>query len=140
MDSDHPNTVELLIPCRPEFVSVARLTASGVASRMGFSYDEVEDLRLAVGEACASAVERAHKESLADAVIRIRWRREEDRLIIEVFGPTNRRTIGPSNNGDDVLDRDYNRVLMELLVDSVEIFSVEGGGACIRLVKRRESI
>ena len=31
----------------------------GIASRMPFSYDEVEDVRLAVGEACTHAVERA---------------------------------------------------------------------------------
>ena len=52
-------TVELIIPCRAEYVGVARLAVLGIASRMPFSYDEVEDVRLAVGEACSHAVERA---------------------------------------------------------------------------------
>lgn len=54
-----PATVTLTIPCTAEYVSVARLAILGIASRMPFSYDEVEDVRLAVGEACTHAVERA---------------------------------------------------------------------------------
>ena len=50
--------VELILPCRPEYVGVARLAVLGIASRMPFSYDEVEDVRLAVGEACTHALER----------------------------------------------------------------------------------
>ncbi len=52
-------TVQLVIPCRAEYVGVVRLAVLGIASRLPFSYDEVEDVRLAVGEACTHAVERA---------------------------------------------------------------------------------
>ena len=57
-DSEETASVTLTIPCAPEYVGTARLTILGVASRMGFSYDQVEDIRLAVGEACANAIER----------------------------------------------------------------------------------
>jgi len=40
------------MPAGPEFVRLARVTASGLASRLGFSFDEIEDLRLAVDELC----------------------------------------------------------------------------------------
>jgi len=83
-------------------------------------------------------VERALKSGLQDAIIRICWRREADHLAIEVYEPTNHLQPFLLDNGGDVLERNYNRVLMELLVDSVEIFSAEGGGTCIRLVKRLE--
>src|SRR4051794_24141256 len=43
-------TVRLTIPAALEFVRIARLTASGVATRVGFDVDEIEDLRVAVDE------------------------------------------------------------------------------------------
>jgi hypothetical protein len=44
--------VRLVIPAEPGFLRLARLTAAAVASRMGFTFDEVEDLRIAVDELC----------------------------------------------------------------------------------------
>jgi serine/threonine-protein kinase RsbW len=44
--------VKLTLPSTPEFLRLARVTASGVASRMGFTVDAVEDLRLAIDELC----------------------------------------------------------------------------------------
>lgn len=48
-DEDH---IRLTVPARPEYVRLARLTASSLAARLGFTYDEIEDLRLAVDELC----------------------------------------------------------------------------------------
>lgn len=45
--------ITLTLPAAPEFVRVARLTSAGLATRAGMGYDEVEDLRIAVGEACS---------------------------------------------------------------------------------------
>lgn len=44
--------VRLAVPALPEYVRLARLTAAGLASRLGFTFDEVEDLRIAVDELC----------------------------------------------------------------------------------------
>src|SRR2546427_2971271 len=48
--------IDLKIPGRPEYVVVVRLTAAAVAGRMGLSYDDIEDLKVAVGEAGSPAV------------------------------------------------------------------------------------
>ena len=44
--------VRLAVPAKPEFLGLARVTAAGLASRLGFTYDQVEDLRLAIDEMC----------------------------------------------------------------------------------------
>lgn len=44
--------VSLSLPGAPEYVSIARLTAAGVATRAGLAVDAVEDLRIAVDELC----------------------------------------------------------------------------------------
>ena len=48
--------VRLTVPAMPEFLRLARVTATGLASRLGFTFDEVEDLRLAIDELCHSVV------------------------------------------------------------------------------------
>jgi serine/threonine-protein kinase RsbW len=44
--------VALSIPAQPEFLRLARLAAADVGSRCGLSYEEVDDLRIAVDELC----------------------------------------------------------------------------------------
>ena len=45
--------VELRLPADSAFVSVLRTTTAGLAARADFTLDEIEDLRIAVGEASA---------------------------------------------------------------------------------------
>ena len=48
--------IALQIPSDAEFVRVVRLAVMGVASRMAFSFDDIEDMKLAVSEACNNAI------------------------------------------------------------------------------------
>ncbi len=58
-------TVELRIPAQAEWVAVARLAVAAVASRLHFSVDEIEDIKLAVAEACTNCI---HHGSPADRI------------------------------------------------------------------------
>jgi len=47
----------MTLPAKGRYVRVARLVASGLANELGFGVDRLDDVRLAVGEACALAVQ-----------------------------------------------------------------------------------
>ena len=71
-----PEVVELRIPSRPEWVALARLAAAAVANRLSFSIEEIEDVRLAVAEACTAVIQHENHgefiqvtcEALADSL------------------------------------------------------------------------
>src|SRR5947209_9849614 len=48
--------VRLAVPATPEFLRLARVTAAGLASRLGFTFDDVDDLRLAIDELCFALI------------------------------------------------------------------------------------
>ena len=52
------DSIEILLPLKAEYVSVARLAVSGVASRMGFDIDTIEDIKVATAEVCNKLVNR----------------------------------------------------------------------------------
>jgi len=60
--------VELRIPNRPEWVAVARLTISAIANRLPFSVEEIEDLKLAIAEACTTVIQSGDGEGTIDIV------------------------------------------------------------------------
>lgn len=135
MSKEHePTHVELIIPCQPEFVGVARLAILGVASRMPFTYEEIEDLRIAVGELCTSSVEWAQRNKRPDSKIILRTEITPDKLIVNIAD-----TAGP-RHCDEVLDKkdteaeELDRVFITLLVDEVEI-TPQPEGTCVRMVK-----
>ncbi|MDQ0247793.1 serine/threonine-protein kinase RsbW [Bacillus fengqiuensis] len=61
--------VEMKIPAKPEYVAIVRLTLSGVANRMGFPYDDIEDMKIAISEACTNAVQHAYKEEAGEVTV-----------------------------------------------------------------------
>jgi serine/threonine-protein kinase RsbW len=71
-----PELVELRIPARPEWVALARLAAATVANRLRFSMEEIEDVKLAVAEACTAVIQhdghgefiQLNCEALADSL------------------------------------------------------------------------
>ncbi len=44
--------IELMFPARGDLIVLARLVTSAISARAGFDIEELEDLRLAVGELC----------------------------------------------------------------------------------------
>jgi serine/threonine-protein kinase RsbW len=61
---DRLGTVELRIPAQAEWVAVARLAISAAANRLAFSLEEIEDLKLALTEACTNCIQQADADAI----------------------------------------------------------------------------
>jgi serine/threonine-protein kinase RsbW len=61
--ADNRPDVELRIPADGAFLSVLRTATAGLAARLDFTLDDIEDLRIAVDEACAVVLPQARPES-----------------------------------------------------------------------------
>jgi len=86
--------VALEIPAIPEFVALARLIVSAMAAAAPEMGDErINDLKLAVSEACTNAIE-AHSAIATDERVLVRCRSADDVLEVSVedhgpgFDPT----------------------------------------------------
>ncbi|HEX2362287.1 MAG TPA: anti-sigma regulatory factor [Jiangellaceae bacterium] len=90
MSSDH---VELRVPASGAYVSVLRTAVAGLAARLDFTVDDIEDLRIAVDEACAVLLPLA----VADARLSAQFDLEPGRLQVAVSVPSN-ATQPPSRN------------------------------------------
>jgi len=54
-----PDRIALVLPYKADYVSVTRLTASGIASRIGFDIETIEDIKVAVSEVCSRIINAA---------------------------------------------------------------------------------
>lgn len=71
---------EVRIPAEKAYVAVVRMAAAGIAARLDFTLDDVEDLRMAVGEACALVLAGA----APGGSLTVRFRLAADRIDLEV--------------------------------------------------------
>jgi serine/threonine-protein kinase RsbW len=146
---DQPrDLIELTIPAKADYVGVVRLAISGIATRMGFSYDDIEDLKLAVAEACTNAVHHAYRGEGGE--ISICCNLYVDRLEIEIIdqgcsfdvsaveaktGPINGRIPYHS-----LRERGLGLYLMKSLMDRVEIKGDNGVVVTLTKYIRRDEV
>lgn len=53
------DVIRLSVPAALEYVRIVRLTGSGIASRLGFDVEEIENLRVALDELASMAIDTA---------------------------------------------------------------------------------
>jgi anti-sigma regulatory factor (Ser/Thr protein kinase) len=107
-----PAVIRLALPPAAEFVQVARLTAAALATRAGFSIDEVDDLRIAIDELSALLVQSPGASS--DLELRFEVAEHE----VKVHG-------GISSAGHPVLS-ELSEKILEVVVDTYGIDSRDG--------------
>lgn len=126
---------EMRIPAKAQYIGVARLTISGLASRLGFTYDEIEDLKIATSEAITNAVQHAYQDDEEGEIV-VGCALYADKLEIMVadngmsfdFEET-KKQVGPYQEQEEVQfirEGGLGLYLMETLMDDVKVHRGEG--------------
>lgn len=123
--------VDLKLPAKPEYVGVVRLTISGIANRLGYSYEEIEDIKLAVAEACTNVVNHAYGEEVDNPKMIINSAIYKDRLEISVIDQgesvelddfcEERGPVHPEETINQLKEGGLGLYLIETLMDKVEV-------------------
>ncbi|MER7673925.1 ATP-binding protein [Kitasatospora sp. NPDC096128] len=126
-------TVELRFSALPEHVRTARLVAAAVARRAGVDESVLDEVRLAVGEACSRAV-GLHQRGGIGGTVRVALTDQEKRFLIEVEDEAGPATV-PASGGAEGGDPDEDTLGLAVITGLVEDLEVTNGadGGVIRM-------
>ena len=119
------DVVLLSVPADGGYLGVLRTATATLAARLQFALDEIEDLRIAVDEACAMLLVVA----TPGAELECRFSVTDDALLVEVEVPTMRGARLPAESS-------FAWKVLTALTSSASA-SVSGGRATIQLITRR---
>src|SRR5690625_2273912 len=125
--------IKITVPAKAEYVGVVRLTLSGIANRMGFSYEAIEDLKVAVSEATTNVVSHAYDKKI-NGELNLGFGVYDDRLEIMVSDQGEsfeineiKNRIGPVSEKEEqkpisqLREGGFGLFLINTLMDEVEI-------------------
>ena len=117
-----PTEIVLTIPGKPEFLRLARMAAADAASRGGLTYEEIDDLRIAVDELCFAIMGEEGSGAPLTLVYQIH---------------PGAVSVSGSCPGDDVgpVQSELSRTIVAAVVDEHEL-GHRDGARCFRLLKR----
>ena len=122
-----PEAIELTLPAGREWHAVARLVLGGVADRLNLSFEDLDDLQL--------AVERLLVEAASQDTVRMRIDVVDHGVRVGV-GPLAERTIADALQGPDAEPGELTlRRILQTVVDSFGVEEAEEGGIVVRLQK-----
>lgn len=126
--------VAVCLPRDSETVALVRAAITNTLTLFGVTDECVEEIRLALSEACTNVVEHAS----VDDEYEVRVLVDEDRCEISVTNKGNgfdaRALTGVMPDGDSARGRGV--AIMHALMDNVEFRSEPEAGTIVRLVKR----
>ncbi len=124
------DNVRLDVAASPEFLHLARVTGSGLASRLGFTYEDVDDLRLAIDELCFALIGSRGRQG----TVELRYTLDSARGTLEVEGLGHFKV----DHRLPTLST-LSRQILSSLVDDYEVYKLDPDVPCFRLVKRGRS-
>jgi serine/threonine-protein kinase RsbW len=119
--------IKVRIPAAPEFVHVVRLVAAGLASRIGFTIDDIEDLKIAVDE-LTSYLTGPHGR---EGTLEIKFSVTDDRIEISGLGEIS----GDAKVRTELTE--FSRQILSTVADEAALH--QDGVPSFRLVKTRRS-
>ena len=79
--------INLVVPAKPEYLSLVRLVVAAAAQDIGFSEDNVADIKVALSEAATNVVRHAYPSNLdhREQTINISCYQETNGFLVEVL-------------------------------------------------------
>jgi Histidine kinase-like ATPase domain len=118
--------IRLAVPARPQYVRLARLTVASLAGQHGFSFDAIEDLRIAVDELCYLLVGADGRPG----TITLRFAVDNDAIVVVADGDAAAGNDRPQLG-------ELSAQILAATVDAHDITHLDGHLTC-RLTRRRE--
>ena len=109
-------TVCIRVPASPEYLHVVRLVAAGLAARIGFTLDDIEDLKIAVDELSAYLTGTQGREGTLSVTFLI----ADDR--IEIVGKAD---LAPGNKVRTDLT-EFSQMILDTVADSARLEQHDG--------------
>lgn len=130
--------VELTFPAQSRYLVLARLSLAGIAAVAHLDVEQVADLKLAVTEVCANAVQHAYPDD-SNGDVRLRITVEQGAVAFEVSDDG--RGIDQSRLTDwdakSLVERGMGLSIVRSVVDELEIDSPTTGGTVVRFKKKQ---
>ncbi|MBU0581107.1 MAG: ATP-binding protein [Candidatus Margulisbacteria bacterium] len=119
--------LSMVIPNDAQYIGVARLAVGGLASKMNFNTEDVEDIKVCLSEACNTVIQ---SKKLGGKIINIYFRVEPDGLVIKV---------GAEGNAlDERIWEKYHEIgktFVETLMDDVKYIKQKKKGTSVEMTK-----
>ena len=117
-------SVVVTVPAKPEYVHIVRTVVAGAAAKASLGIDEIEDVRLAVDEACAHLLALAPTATLLSVEI------VEGSPAMEIIARVDADISPPSGENESITWH-----ILSALTDGARL-EPSPSGTCIRLTKR----
>ena len=122
------DAVEIRLPADSAYLSVLRTATAGLAARLDFTLDEIEDLRIAVDEACAMLLPQALESS--QLICRFTLTSETIEVTVTI----------PTADGELPATNTFSWTVLAALAGDVDAGSDDERQVWIRLRKRRGAV
>lgn len=132
------DNLKIVIPGKPEYVTMIRLATSSLAAKAGFDLDDVEDIKMAVAEACKN-VSCHGSEGFSD-MYEIEYTIDDGVFEVTVIDACDRHTLEKLQKPcrQCPQEGDIGAIMMRSLMTCVEVGTDNHGHKFISMVKRAE--